>query len=72
MDVVGHNLGRYRKQATNCLQIARNAADPNTKLALLDMAQVWIMLAEEAERNGGLRLDPVARNSSLQSGSSPN
>ncbi len=34
-------------------------ADPNAKLALLDMVQVWIMLVEEAERNGGLVVDPI-------------
>ncbi len=35
-------------------------ADPNAKLALLDMVQIWIMLAEEAERNGGLLIDPIS------------
>ena len=60
MDEIGTNgVGRYRKYAANCLAFARSTADPGAKLALLDMAQVWIMLAEDAERNGGFTLDPV-------------
>jgi hypothetical protein len=49
-----NDMGRYRKYAASCLKFAQSTADPNAKLALLDMAQIWIMLAEEAERNGGL------------------
>ena len=56
------NVGRYRKHAANCLSIAQHTLDPKSKLALIDMAQIWIMLAEEAERNGGLLLDPLTRN----------
>jgi hypothetical protein len=53
-------VGRYRKQAANCIKTAQTTADPNTKLALIDMAQVWIMLADEAEQNGGLVLERAA------------
>jgi hypothetical protein len=53
------DVGRYRRHAANCLGIAQSTADPKAKLALIDMAQIWIMLAEEAERNGGLVLDPL-------------
>jgi hypothetical protein len=58
---VTHSVGRYRKQAADCLTMARAALDPNTKLALVDMAQVWVMLAEESEQNGGLRADSLPR-----------
>ncbi len=54
------DVGRYRQYAANCLKVAQSMADPNAKLALLDMVQVWIMLADEAERNGGLIVDPSA------------
>jgi hypothetical protein len=50
---------RYREYATNCVQIAQNVADPAAKLALLDMAQVWMMLAERTDRDGGLLPDMV-------------
>jgi hypothetical protein len=52
------NVARYRQHAANCLNIAQNSVDLAAKLALLDMAQVWFMLAEEAERNGGRLADP--------------
>ena len=45
------SVGRYRKQAADCLARARATADPKIKLALIDMAQVWVMLAEEAAKN---------------------
>jgi hypothetical protein len=55
------DVGRYRKHAANCLSIAQHTADPKAKLALIDMAQIWVALAEEAERNGGLVLDPLTQ-----------
>jgi hypothetical protein len=61
MHDVTRTVGRYRKQAADCLTMAQTTVDPNSKLALVDMAQVWIMLAEEAEENGGLRLDPLSQ-----------
>jgi hypothetical protein len=64
------NVVRYRKQAANCVKTAQNTADPNAKLALIDMAQVWIMLADEAEQNGGLLLDRAARKNSTRPGHS--
>jgi hypothetical protein len=66
-----HNVGRYRKQAADCLARARATADPKIKLALLDLAQVWVVLAEEAERYGGGRVDPLSRRTSLRPGNSP-
>jgi hypothetical protein len=41
---------RYRAFAAECLRISQDASDSRTKLALLDMAQTWIRLAEEAEK----------------------
>ncbi len=53
-------MGRYRQHAANCLRTAQTAASASTKLALIDMAHVWVMLAEEAERNGGQLLERSA------------
>jgi hypothetical protein len=64
-------VARYRKQAANCIRTAATTADPNAKLALIDMAQVWIMLADEAEQNGGLVLDRAGKNSTRPGHSSP-
>jgi hypothetical protein len=43
-------LGRaqeYRWFATRCLEIVQRTADPRTKAAMLQMAQVWSRLAEQ-------------------------
>jgi hypothetical protein len=47
MDVVE----RYRRYAANCLQIATQIQDETIKGSLLDMAQVWMKLAEQAEES---------------------
>jgi len=70
MHDVTQTVGRYRKQAADCIKTAQATADPTAKLALIDMAQVWIMLADEAEQNGGLVLDRAARKNSTRPGHS--
>jgi len=47
---------QYRLFAAHCIGIAHETAEPQRKLALLDMAQAWIALAEQAERNTGAML----------------
>jgi hypothetical protein len=42
---------RYRRYAANCLKIAEQIRDQTIKGSLLDMAQVWVKLAEQAERD---------------------
>ena len=39
---------RYRMFAAECERVARQAADPNDKALLLEMAEVWRRLAERA------------------------
>jgi hypothetical protein len=48
---VGTALG-YRRTAWDCLKLAEASSSPKTRAALLDLAQHWVRLAEEAERNG--------------------
>ncbi len=38
---------QYRWFAAHCLEIARTTNDPQTRAAMLQMAQVWSRLAEE-------------------------
>lgn len=40
---------RYRQYAANCVRAAQEAANQTTKLSLLDVAQVWLMLADLSE-----------------------
>lgn len=39
---------RYRSYAATCIKISRNIQDPAGKLVLLEMAQSWLKLAEQA------------------------
>ncbi|MGA9006598.1 MAG: hypothetical protein WB495_06820 [Xanthobacteraceae bacterium] len=41
----------YRVHATQCVELALKAPDRETRLALLDMAQAWLALAEHADKN---------------------
>jgi len=42
---------RYREYASKCVALAHTMADAAEKLALIDMAQCWIDLAEQAAKN---------------------
>ena len=46
----------YRQYALECLRLANDTHEPSTKAVLIDMAQAWIRLAEQAQRNRQLRL----------------
>jgi hypothetical protein len=48
---------QYRRRAQECFQAAKNVADPGTRIWLLEMAQSWLVLAQQAEKN--LDADPV-------------
>jgi hypothetical protein len=47
----------YRRYALDCLRFASEMSDPSGRLALLEMAQSWARLAEQAEKNS--RADPI-------------
>ena len=44
-----HLIAGYRLNAANCFDLAKEFADPERKLALLDMATAWLRLAEVTE-----------------------
>jgi hypothetical protein len=41
----------YRKHAATCVSIAKGVVSVSNRLALIDMAEAWIALAEQAEEN---------------------
>jgi hypothetical protein len=41
----------YRRIAWDCLNLAEAAQNPKTGASMLNLAQYWVRLAEEAERN---------------------
>ena len=46
----------YRGYAAHCLELAHDASDVSRRLTLIDMAQVWLDLADQAEKNAGTDL----------------
>jgi hypothetical protein len=43
--------GLYRLHAAECINLAQQSTDPESRLALLDMARSWRMLADQADKN---------------------
>ena len=41
----------YRTYAAQCVELALKGPDPETRLALLDIAQAWLALSEHADKN---------------------
>ena len=46
----------YRLNATHCVEIAHDIADRERKATLVAMAQAWLMLADQAEKNSEISL----------------
>ncbi len=45
------NEDRYRALALDCTRLAGAIGDPQSRLALLEMAQAWLKLADQAQKN---------------------
>ena len=45
------NEDLYRHHAAECLRMANETCESSTKAALVEMAQTWIRLAEQAAKN---------------------
>jgi len=41
----------YRAQAAECLQLLGQVGSETARLALIQMAQVWLRLADQCEKN---------------------
>ncbi len=41
----------YRRNAADCLWLARTIEDPRRKASLVDMAQAWLRLASQHDAN---------------------
>ncbi len=63
------NPDRYRQNAIDCLRLANETRDPGAKAVLLDMAQSWVRLADQAQKN--LRTDLVYETPSPASADDP-
>jgi hypothetical protein len=45
------NTGEYRAHATECVRLAQQTSDPQSKGSLLDMARAWLALVTQGEKN---------------------
>lgn len=43
------SVDKYRRHAVECLRIAEGVPDPRNRMLLIDMAQSWLLLAQQAE-----------------------
>ena len=50
---------QYRDTAWDCLKLAEGTSSAETRGALLDLAQEWVKLAKQAERNDQYKLYPA-------------
>jgi hypothetical protein len=50
---LGKTIACYRLYAAYCLEIAQRLSDRGGKIALLNMAQTWIALADQIEKAKG-------------------
>ena len=46
----------YRRIAWDCLKLAEATSNPQTSASMLNLAQDWVRLAEQAERNDQYRV----------------
>jgi hypothetical protein len=53
-DVSSEIKACYRLYAAHCLEIAQRLSDRGGKIALLNMAQTWIALADQIEKAKGV------------------
>jgi hypothetical protein len=58
---VGHSItivATYRRYAAECVSMSRQRENINEKTLFLEMASLWLRLAEFAEKNEGIDNSP--------------
>jgi hypothetical protein len=55
---------KYRRNAAQCLEMAGVVKDPQSKASLMAMAQAWVRLAEQADKNDSTLKGPPDRSGS--------
>lgn len=50
------HIGDYRARAAQCIAVAQTCPETAGKLALLEMARAWLLLAEQGVKNGQMAL----------------
>ena len=60
---------KYRRNAAQCLEMAGIVKDPESKASLTTMAQAWVRLAEQADKNEAALQSAPNRSGPNRSGS---
>ena len=47
------SIDEYRRHAAECLRIAEEVIDSRYRISLVNMAESWLRLAQQAEKNAG-------------------
>jgi hypothetical protein len=45
------HTGEYRAHAAECVRLAQQTSEPQSKSSLLDMARAWLVLVTQNEKN---------------------
>jgi hypothetical protein len=51
------SVDKYRRHAVECLRIAEGIPESLNRMVLIDMAQSWLLLAQQAEKTDALNPD---------------
>jgi hypothetical protein len=51
------SVDKYRRHAVECLRIAEGIPESLNRMVLIDMAQSWLLLAQQAEKTEALNPD---------------
>jgi hypothetical protein len=51
----------YKRSAVECFRLAASLADPEQRVVMLDMAQAWARLADQAVKNSLYFVDEAPR-----------
>jgi hypothetical protein len=51
------SVDKYRRHAVECLRIAEGIPESLNRMVLIDMAQSWLLLAQQAEKNDAPNAD---------------
>jgi hypothetical protein len=64
-------VDKYRRRAVECLRIAESLPDTLNRALLIDMAQSWLLLAQQAYRRHNYLRDACSAQRSQQAGRGP-
>jgi len=65
------DTGEYLAHAAECVRLAQQTSDPQSKSSLLDMARAWLALVTQGEKNSEALQSRASRSPNSSSNPSP-